>query len=153
ATPIKDSPFGSPIQRAESPEFAKAFTELVTTRINPAMKRYADFLEREYLPAARQEIAVSANPDGARCYDASVLYHSSVPKTAREVHALGVAQNEGLMAEMKAIGERSFHITDVPQLLQHVRTDPQFKFKNRAEKIAYSQAALARAKAAVPGWF
>jgi uncharacterized protein (DUF885 family) len=153
ASSLKDSPFGSPIARDKTPEFEKALTELVASQINPAMKRYADFLEREYLPAAREAIAVSAIPDGAKCYDASVLYFSSIGKTAREVHELGVAQNDQLMAEMKAIDDRSFHAGDVPKLLQVARTNPKYKFKSREEKIAYSQAALARAKAAVPSWF
>lgn len=153
ATPLKDSPFGSPVQRDGSPAFQKAFTALVTGQIIPAMKRYADFLDTEYLARAREAIAVTANPDGARCYDASVLYHSSVAKTAKEVHELGVRQNEELVTEMTAIGERSFQADDVPRLLQRARTDPRYKFKSREEKIAYSQAALARAKAAVPAWF
>lgn len=153
ATPLKDSPFGSPIQRDKDEAFGKAFGALVQDQIVPAMKRYDDFLEKEYLPAAREAIGVTANPNGAACYDASVLYHASIPKTAKEVHEIGVQQNEQLMAEMKAIGERLFHIAEVPKLLQHVRTDPQFKFKSREEKISYSQAALARAKAAAPNWF
>jgi len=54
---------------------------------------------------------------------------------------------------MRAIGERSFQVNDVPRLLQRARTDPRYKFKSREDKIAYSQTALARAKAAVPAWF
>ena len=54
---------------------------------------------------------------------------------------------------MKEIGERSFATTDVPALLARLRTDPKYRFKSREEKIAYSQAALARAKAAVPSVF
>lgn len=153
ATPLRESPFGSPVQRDGTPAFRRAFTDLVLNQITPAMKRYADFLEKEYLPAARDAIAVATHPNGSRCYDASVLYFSSVPKTAAEVHALGVQQNERLMEEMKTIGQRAFQIDDVPQLLRYVRTDPKFKFRSREEKIAYSQAALARAKAAMPSWF
>jgi uncharacterized protein (DUF885 family) len=41
----------------------------------------------------------------------------------------------------------------VPKLLQQVRTDPKYTFKSREALIAYSQAALARAKAAVPQRF
>jgi uncharacterized protein (DUF885 family) len=153
STPLKDSPFGSPIQRDKDPDFQKAFGALVTEQIVPAARRYADFLEQEYLPAARDAIAVSSQPNGAACYDASVWYFSSAKKSAKEVYDLGVAQNEQLTAEMKAIGERSFQEGDVPKLLQKVRTDPRYKFKSREEKIAYSQAALARAKAAVPRAF
>jgi uncharacterized protein (DUF885 family) len=153
ATPIKDSPFGSPVQRDSSPAFRRAFTDLANNEIVPAMKRYADFLDQEYLPAARDAIAVATNRDGLDCYNARVAYFSSVPKAAADVHALGVQQNQQLDAEMKAIGQRSFQIDEVPRLLQHVRTDPKYKFHSREEKIAYSQAALARAKAAVPAWF
>jgi len=153
STPVKDSPFDSPSVRDKTPEFQKTFSALVADQINPAIRRYADFLEKEYLPAAREAIAVTANPNGAACYDASVLYHSSSPKTAKEVHELGVAQNERLVAEMKAIGERSFGTGDVPKLLAQLRTSPKYRFKSREEKIAYSQAALARAKAAVPAKF
>src|SRR5262249_1360568 len=130
-----------------------AFETLVSSEINPAATRYADFLEKEYLPAAREAIPVTANPNGAACYDASVLYHSSSPMTAAQVHDLGLRQLDKLTAEMTAIGQRSFNTADVPALLQRLRTDPQYRFKGREEKIAYSQAALARAKAAVPSRF
>jgi uncharacterized protein (DUF885 family) len=153
ATPVKDSPFGSPAQRDNSLDFQKSFTALVTNQITPAMTRYADFLEKEYLPAAREATGVTSHPDGARCYDASVLYFSSVAKTAKEVHELGLRQNDELAAEMKAIGRRMFETDDVAAILQRARTDPAFKFKSRDEKIAYSQAALQRAKDAVPRWF
>jgi len=152
-TAVKDSPFGSPAQRDTTPEFKTAFTALVSDQIQPAMMRYADFLEKEYLPAAREAIAVAAQPDGAKCYDASVLYFSSIAKTAKEVHELGLRQNDELATEMKAIGRKLFNVEDVPTILQRARTDPAFKFKSREEKIAYSQAALQRAKEAVPGWF
>jgi uncharacterized protein (DUF885 family) len=152
-TAVKDSPFGSPAQRDTTPEFKTAFTALVSDQIQPAMMRYADFLEKEYLPAAREAIAVAAQPNGAKCYDASVLYFSSIAKTAKEVHELGLRQNDELATEMKAIGRKLFNVEDVPTILQRARTDPAFKFKSREEKIAYSQAALQRAKEAVPGWF
>jgi uncharacterized protein (DUF885 family) len=148
-TPLKDSPFGSPVQRDNDPAFQKAFSTLVAEQIVPAARRYADFLEREYLPAARDAIAVSAIPNGGRCYDASVLYHSSIARTAKDVHQLGIEQNDAIAAEMRTIGERSFGQTDVPRLLTMVRSSPKYRFRSRAEKIAYSQAALERAKAAV----
>ena len=104
ATPTAESPFDSPSVRDKTPEFAKQFDLLVREQIVPAFKRYRDFLEKEYLPAAREAIAVSANPNGAACYDASVRYHSSLPMPASEVHATGLREVEQLDAEMKAIG-------------------------------------------------
>ena len=66
STPLKDSPFDSPAIRDKTPEFQKQFKALVVEQINPAAKRYADFLEKEYLPAAREAIPVTANPNARR---------------------------------------------------------------------------------------
>jgi uncharacterized protein (DUF885 family) len=143
---ISDSPFDSPSVRDKTPEFQKAFDALVKEQINPAFKKYRDFLQREYLPAAREAIAVSANPNGAACYDASVRYHSSLPIPAAEVHATGLKMVEQIDAEMKGIAEKSFQTSDVAALLQKFRTDKKYMFKTREELIAYSQAALDRAK-------
>ncbi|HEX3701907.1 MAG TPA: DUF885 domain-containing protein [Vicinamibacterales bacterium] len=151
--PVADSPFDSPAVRDKTPAFAQQYDALVKDRINPAFVKYREFLEREYLPAAREAIGVSAIPNGAACYDASVRYHSSLPMSAAAVHAAGLKQIDAIGAEMQTIAERSFHTRDVPKLLQQVRTDPKYTFKSREALIAYSQAALARAKAAVPQRF
>jgi uncharacterized protein (DUF885 family) len=146
AGPISASPFDSPAVRDKTPEFVKQFDALVSDQINPAFKKYRDFLQHEYLPAARESIAVSAIPNGAACYDASVRFHSSLPIPASEVHATGLKMVDQINAEMKAIAEHSFQTSDVPALLEKLRTDKKYTFKNREELIAYSQAALARAK-------
>ena len=108
---------------------------------------------KEYLPAAREAIAVSAIPNGAACYDASVRYHSSLPVPAAQVHEIGLKKVDEISAEMKDIAEKSFHTSDVPALLTKLRTDKQYLFKDRAALIAYSQSALARAKEKVPADF
>jgi uncharacterized protein (DUF885 family) len=153
AGPISDSPFDSPSVRDKTLEFQKSFDTLVKDRVNPAFKKYRDFLQREYLPAARETIAVSAIPNGAACYDASVRFHSSLPIPAKEVHETGLRMVDQIAAEMKDIAEHSFHTSDVQALLQRLRTDKQYTFQNRDELIAYSQAALARAKAGAPPVF
>jgi uncharacterized protein (DUF885 family) len=151
-SPLAESPFDSPSVRDGTPEFRQAFDTLVKEQIVPAFMRYRDFLQTEYLPAAREAVGVSANP-GAACYEASVRYHSSLPVPARQVHETGLQQIDKLTAEMTAIARRSFNTSDVPALLQQLRTDKKYLFKGRSDLIAYSQAALARAKAGMPDRF
>ncbi len=153
ASPQADSPFATPGNNDKTPEFQKAFAALTTQQIVPAARRYADFLEREYLPAARETIAVTANPNGAGCYDASIRSFSTLAKSAREVHDTGVREVARLDGEMKAIAERSFGTGDVPALMQRLRTDRQYLFRSRQELIDYSKAALDRARGVAPQWF
>jgi uncharacterized protein (DUF885 family) len=148
-----DSPFATPGTRDKTPEFEKAFMALAAEQIVPAARRYADFLEREYLPAARDTIAVTGQPQGAACYDASIRAHSTLAKSATEVHDTGLREVARLDAEMKTIAERSFGTGDVPALMQRLRTDPKYLFRSRQELIDYSKAALERGRAAAPQWF
>lgn len=147
------APFRSPGERDGDPAFKGAVDALVRDRLVPAFLTYRDFLRREYLPAARDSLAVSALPGGEACYDALVRLHSSLPVSADQVHATGLRQVDALMAEMRGIAERSFRTTDVPALLNRVRTQRQYMFRDRRDLIAYTEAAVARAKAAAPQWF
>jgi uncharacterized protein (DUF885 family) len=147
------SPFLSPAARDPSPEFKSAFAELVSSQLLPAFRKYREFLEREYLPAAREEIGISAHPEGPACYDASVRQFSSLPVPAKEVHELGLRQMDALMAEMRTVAGRSFQTADVPAVLEKLRSDRRYMFTSRQELIGYSEAALARAKVAAPSWF
>ena len=153
AMPATESPFYAPARADSTPEFQVQVRELVTERIAPAIRRYADFLEQEYLPAAREAIAVAANPNGSACYASSVRARSTLATSAQEVHDVGLREGARIDAEMKAIAERSFGTSDVPALLQRLRTDPKYTFGSRDELITYTQAALERARAAMPQWF
>jgi len=82
-----------------------------------------------------------------------VRLFSTLPARPQDVHETGRREMDRLMTEMKAIGEQSFQTSDVPALLQKLRSDPRYLFRSREELIAYSQAALERAKAAAPDWF
>jgi uncharacterized protein (DUF885 family) len=153
AAPPAESPFLVAARNDKAPEFLRAITTLTREQIVPAARRYADFLEQEYLPAAREAIAVSANPGGASCYEAAVRAYSTLPKTAKEVHDTGLREVARIDAEMKAIAERTFNTSDVPALMQRLRTDPQYTFRSREQLIKYTQDALARARTAAPQWF
>ncbi|MEE8526840.1 MAG: DUF885 domain-containing protein, partial [Thermoanaerobaculia bacterium] len=107
----------------------------------------------EYLQASRQQPGVNANPGGEECYRNSIRYYTSLPLVPQEVHDSGLRELQRIHDEMRAIGERSFGTTDVRGLLETVRSDRRYTFSNAQEVIAYAQAAIDRARDAVPDWF
>ena len=151
AAPVSASPF---VQMAkDAPKFKQQLEELERTKIRPAIDRYREFLVSAYLPAAREAIGVSANPNGTACYAAAVKYHATVDMTPQQIHDLGKAQMEKIQAEMKEIGRRSFGTEDPKTLLKLVRTDAKYRFKSRDELIKTAEAAVARSKEAMPKFF
>jgi uncharacterized protein (DUF885 family) len=144
------SPFGEPAARAADSTFSRQALALVADSINPAIRRYREFLAGEY--RGRDLVGVSANPEGEACYAASIRFHTSLELPAREIHETGLREMDRIQGEMARIAQASFGTDDVKALLQRLRTDPQYTFRSGDDVIAYARAAVDRAAAAVPRW-
>ena len=152
AAPLSESPF---VQAAgdSPPEFRSALEALVTNGIRPAVARYRDYLRDGYMATSRKAVGVNANPKGSDCYLASIRYYTTLRLTPREIHDLGLAQMEKIRTEMREIGQRSFDTADPDSLLDRVKTEPQYRFKDRQHMIDTAEAAVERAHREVPKWF
>src|SRR5205814_1619712 len=136
-----------------TPAFRVELERVLTTDVLPALRGYRDFLERDYLPRARRAIGVSANPDGAACYRASIRATTGLDLSPDAVHRLGIATVAALEGEMRVIARRSFSTRDVGVLLERLRTAPAFTFHSRRAMLDAARGAVLRAKAAMPAWF
>ena len=67
ATTPTASPFYAPAKKDSTLAFRQAFEQLVGEGINPAVRRYRDYLAKEYLPVARANVSITANPNGTAC--------------------------------------------------------------------------------------
>lgn len=102
------SPFYGLAERDGDPEFRGKMRTLVEQTIDPAIRKYHDFLETEYLPRARKAFGVSANPRGEECYRAELRLSTTLPLTPKDVRESGFAELARIESEMKALSDRSF---------------------------------------------
>ena len=153
ATEPEHSPFSEPIERDSDPAFRSAYVAIVRNDIHPAVRRYRDFLRDTYLPAARDALGVSANPNGRACYDALVRQFSTVPLSAAEVDETGWRQIRALDEQMRPLALRLAGTDDLAKAMNVVNTSPRFAFKTEADVIAHAQSAQDRASAAMPRAF
>ncbi|MFQ5547788.1 MAG: DUF885 family protein, partial [Woeseia sp.] len=151
ATPTEESPFYDPAVRSDDAGFADRYRQVLEDEVRPALKRYRDFLADEY--EGRDEVGVSANPNGLECYKASVRYHSSLQISPEDIHRMGLSEMSRIQAEMHRIARDSFGTEDLKGLLQTLRTDPQYTFESEEAVLRYARAAVKRGKAEVGNWF
>lgn len=147
----EESPFYEPVSRAEDDSFGREVRDIVADSIYPAIRRYRAFLAEAY--RGRERAGVSANPDGAACYAASVRFHTSLALDPRAIHETGLREMRQIQSAMTGIARRSFGTSDVKGLLEQLRTDPAYTFRSEGEVIAYARAAVERAGAKSPEWF
>lgn len=153
ALPVAESPFYNPATRDEDPAFRQAWEALVRDEIQPAVRRYRDYLKDEYLAAAREPQSVAANPDGDRCYAASLRYYTTLDRSPREVFELGQRAVDEREARMRELGRKLFGTDDLAQIRERMSSDTANRFATRDEILVHSKAAVERARKAVPGWF
>jgi uncharacterized protein (DUF885 family) len=151
--PAKAPPSGWPVARAKA--FAGSLRTAVEKSIAPAYRRYRDLLKNEILPTARgpNKSGLVGLPNGEACYRARIKSFIGLPKTADELHRLGLAEIDRINREMRALATRLFGTDDLDSALVKLRTDPKLHFASRAEIVAAAKESLAAAKAAIPRWF
>ncbi len=152
ALAVEESPFYSPATRDDDPAFADRTRALVTNEINPALQRYRDFLADTYMKGAREELSVTANPDGLACYEASLRGYTTLNRTGREVYELGektVAANKEKVIEL---GKAAYGLDGFTAILDRVKNDPSDHFASKEELLEFSRDVVRRAEAEMSKW-
>ena len=92
----------------------------------PALRRLLEFVERRYIPRARETIALTALPDGAAWYARQIRKHTTTTMSAREIHELGLTEVRRLRAEMDSLMRLTGFKGTLAQFGEFLRTDARF---------------------------
>lgn len=148
-----DSPLLSPATRANIAIYSQQVNAVFESEIKPAIERFAQFLEQEYLPAARTSIALSGNPNGEQCYPELVRYYATVKPTPDEIHQLGLEQIRLIRSEMQVIIDEYFKGETIESLMHGLNSNPKYTFSTREDVLNYALASLESSKQAMPKAF
>ncbi len=148
-----NSPLLNPAVRAKNPEFTTRLKSVFEQVAAPAIERFTRFMEEEYLPQAREEIAITANPDGAECYPQLVRHFATIGVSAEEIHEIGLQQIAGIRAEMQAIIDEDFEGETIESLMRNLNVKPEYTFATREDVLDYALASLDASKEAMPRAF
>jgi uncharacterized protein (DUF885 family) len=149
----EDSIFLGPARRSDDPAFAAAVVALYEEHIAPALTRYANFIEQDYMPQARETLSVTANPNGEQCYPARIRYFVTKAVPADEIQALGRQQVAHIRNEMRITLDAHFGGGDITAFLRHINEEPAYTFATEDDVLQYSVDGLVAAKAAMPEAF
>lgn len=131
-------------------------TEIAAAAYQQALLAWADAIEAEVLPVARGDDAppgLTGIPGGEACYTAMIEHHTSLSRTADEIHQTGLDEIARLQGEVAMLGKKAADKSDVQAIFQWLRTDPGLYFETEDQVEDAAKQALTRATAAIPQWF
>lgn len=149
---LEKSPFYSPAVRDENEEFAAATAKIVINQIYPALQKYREFLAGIYMARARQELSVTANPDGLACYEASLQAYTTLARSGEEVFELGQATVNANKAKVIELGQSAYGLDNFKDILDKAKADPSDSFSDADELLQFSRDMVQRAQSEMPKW-
>lgn len=127
--------FPADVPPAERERLRAAAVRAYTERAAPAYRKLQAYLERSYLPRARESIAASALPDGAAWYAFRVRRETTTDQTPEQIHARGLAEVKRIRAEMDSVIREVGFKGSFAEFVTFLRTDPQFYYTDSASLV------------------
>lgn len=136
-------------------EFDADRLRLLADVVRPAFAEYRDGLVADIAPHARSadEPGLCALPGGDAIYTALARVHTSTERTPDDLHETGLRLIADLAAEYAEVGARVFGTTDLDEIFQRLRTDPDLRWSSADELLDTARDAVRRASEAAPDWF
>lgn len=130
--PITNMP--DDIQGGDRKRLSKDYQHMVQNKLVPVYQRLATFLEKEYIPNARQSIAYTDLPNGKKWYEYAIKTHTTLNLNAKAIHQIGLEEVARILGEMKAVKEEVKFDGDLPAFFKHLETSDEF-YSTSAEQI------------------
>jgi uncharacterized protein (DUF885 family) len=157
---VSDSIFWAPIAAMPKSIAAKdrrritdAYTAALTGEVLPAYARLADFIERDYLPAARSTVGWSDLPDGQAWYRWRIRQATTMDMSPEDIHQLGLAEVARIRGEMIHVKEQVGFKGDLDAFFKYLEEDPQFYFTNENDLLDAYRDVKRRIDALLPKLF
>ncbi|QIL92044.1 DUF885 family protein [Microbulbifer sp. SH-1] len=101
----------------------------------PNWQRFAEYVEREYIPNASTETAFTRNDDGVRWYAHKVREETTTELSPEEIHRIGLAEVRRIRSEMEAIIEKTGFTGGFQEFNDFLRNDPRFYYQSKEELL------------------
>jgi uncharacterized protein (DUF885 family) len=118
--------FPPSLPEVERESLAREGRTAILSSVVPAFKTLLTFLQGEYLPAARQDIATSSLPDGADFYRHRIRFLTTLDLTPDEIHRTGMEEVSRIRGEMEAVIREVAFQGSFADFLAFLRTDRRF---------------------------
>ena len=108
----------------------------IADKVVPAYRAFAAFFSEEYLPGARESIALGDLPDGEEWYAFRVRHFTTTDLTPKEIHEIGLNEVARIRGQMDAIMAETGFSGSFDEFFEFLRTDPRFFFERAEDLLA-----------------
>ena len=132
-TPFRNMP--ASISGDEQSRLRSEAVEAIRNSVIPAHVELLRFIQSEYIPGARTNLAAESLPDGKAYYQSKILEDTTTQLSPAQINQIGLDELARIRKEMvETMKQTGFH-GDLPAFLHFLRTDPRFYAKTPQELL------------------
>ena len=152
------SPFFLPIT-GQKPDFQgkgeifEAISEAIKGKIWPSLSKFADFLEKEYLPVCTDDPGLCHRPGGDRIYKFLVAQHTAPGLKPEEIHKIGLSEVSRVQKEMLTIMKAVDFKGELSDFFNMLKSDSRFLASSREEYMNFFESILKAMEEKIPQYF
>ena len=139
----------STLRAAEHQRISEGLAAAVKEEILPAYRRLHDFLRDEYLPRARQSIALSALPLGAAWYSHLVRRETGSTLSPADIHAIGSTETERLHGRLQSVLAEAGFAGNAQAYFAAAQSEPRVAYATPEELLDFYAQLKVSAAAAI----
>lgn len=121
------------LKKTEITDFQKKVSRVITSRLNPGLKKLLSFLQGDYLKQAPEAVGLWQYPRGKDYYCFLVNYNTTLGLTPEEIHQIGLKEIDNLREELGEIRREVKFAGDIDAFVHFLKSDPRFKPKSAEE--------------------
>lgn len=145
--------FPSGIPSAVQAQYRDNALRIVREEIAPAQQAFVDFLEHNYVPAARAAIGWRSTPNGEATYRFLVKRETTTDMSPDEIHQLGVSEVARIRGLMEKVIAQTGFKGSFAEFLHVLRTEPRFYAHSPQELLEKASEIAKRADGGLPPLF
>ncbi len=149
--PVKNLP--AEFSEAEKAAITAKYREMIEQRLVPAYRDMETFLKETYIPNCRDTVGYGDLPDGKAWYQLEIKRHTTLDKSADEIHELGKQEVARILSEMTKVKETVGFNGDLQAFFNHLRDSDEFYYDTPEELVAAYEAVKKKIDARLPQLF
>lgn len=124
------------ISAADRERLVAEAKKIIAEQVVPAYRTFDKFFNEEYFPACFDEVGAWQVPRGAEFYAFRARMFTTTSLTPEQIHELGQQEVRRIRGEMQKIMEQVGFKGTLQQFFEHLRTSPEYFYKNPDDLMA-----------------
>lgn len=159
AVPIEADPLLEPLKTlpatmpAAHQDALRARALAAVRKLRGQQAAFVTFLEKDYLPKAREGLGIASVPGGRDYYRWSIRRYTTTDRSPDEIHAIGLSEVARIRAEMETTMVEAGFKGTLPEFLAFLRTDPRFYATTREGLLEKASEIAKRIDDQLPRYF